>query len=516
MKNLVFSFLLIVTLNVGVAFGQSIVNSVPCKPCSALRELRIPEVSFLKIESFTSDTIPASELTPPVIIGVPFCRVIGRISNNIEFELFLPQQWNGRFLMSGNGGFAGSFQNMLRPYVNGGYAVVSTDTGHKGFSELAADWALNNMEAQLNFGHLAVHRTAVVSKHILRESYCGEPVHSYFIGCSRGGGQALMEAQRYPEDFDGIVAGAPAFSWPATGAKAIKECQTNYPDPKNSSEPIITADNLKLLQEIVLRQCDKIDGLNDNILNEPSKCRIDFTKLPICQGEISGKDCFTKNQLVAIRAIYDPLTVNDKQIYPGFPFGLEAELGGMDLWITGTSPFLKPSVHNYFGQGIFKYLVFNDPNWDYTKYDFQDFFQETKYASSYLDATNIDYTGLKKRKGKMIVFHGWNDPAVSAYSTVQHYEGAMKMDKDLQSYIRLFLLPGVLHCAGGRGPDSIDWVKLIQDWVEKGNAPERVIFSKIVDGKVAMTRPVYPYPKVATYSGKGDANQESSFVLKDK
>jgi feruloyl esterase len=325
-----------------------------------------------------------------------------------------------------------------------------------------------------------------------------------------------MEAQRYPEDFDGIVAGAPAFSWPATGAKAIKECQTNYPNAKNSSEPIITADNLKLLQEIVLRQCDKLDGLNDNILNEPSKCHIDFTKLPICQGEISGKDCFTKNQLVAIRAIYDPLTVNDKLIYPGFPFGLEAEPGGMDLWITGTSPFLKPSAHNYFGQGIFKYLVFNDPNWDYTKYDFENFFQETKYASSYLDATSIDYTGLKNRKGKMIMFHGWNDPAVSAYSTVQHYEGAMKLDKDLQSYIRLFLLPGVLHCAGGRGPDNIDWVKLIQDWVEKGNAPERVIFSKIVDGKVAITRPVYPYPKVATYSGKGDANQEKSFVLKDK
>ncbi|MBS1748680.1 MAG: tannase/feruloyl esterase family alpha/beta hydrolase [Bacteroidetes bacterium] len=436
---------------------------------------------------------------------------MGRIIREIEFELLLPQHWNGRLLMSGGGGFVGSIQNNLIDYVNRGYATVGTNTGHTGEGDQAG-WALNNMERQLNFGRLGVHRTAVVSKAVMHAFYCAEASYAYFIGCSRGGGQAMIEAQFYPEDFNGIVAGAPAFNWPAIGAKFVSECQVNYPDPQNLDKPVITNDNVKLLQELVLKQCDTIDGLKDNIISDPRGCRFDFSTLPVCPGDKAGTDCFTQQQVTAIKAIYNPLIVNGQMVYPGFPYGLEGEPFSWQIWSAGSKEM--PSFHYTLGTEIFKYLIYNNPSWDYSKYDFKHFFEETRYASSYLDATGTDYSDFKKYKGKMILYHGWNDPALSAFATIQHYEDAMKKDKDLQSYIRLFLLPGVLHCGGGLGPDGVDWVKLIEDWTENNKAPERVVLSKTENGKTVMTRPVYPYPKAAVYKGKGNPADEKSFEVR--
>ena len=487
-------------------------NSKPCIPCEQLKELRLPDVKILKAESFTKDTIGSgAPWMPPNIVSVPFCKVSGTISKEIDFELMLPQAWNGRFLMSGGGGYVGSIQNDLINYVNTGYVTVGTNTGHKG-NPLSAEWALNNMERQINFGRLAIHRTAAVSKFIINSFYCVYPAFSYFLGCSRGGGQAMVEAQLYPEDFNGIVAGAPAFNWPAIGAKFIKGCQLNYPDPKNLTKPVITNDNLKLLQKLVLQQCDNIDGLNDKIINDPRTCKFDLSKLPVCLNDKAGPGCFTKQQLAAIKTVYAPVKIEDKEVYPSFPFGLEAEQGSWDAWVAGSAQL--PSLHYLFGTDLFKYLVYNDPSWDFSKYDFKKFFEDTRYASSYLDATQSDYSDFKKVKGKMIMYHGWNDPALSAFATINHYEEAMKKDKDLQSYIRLFLLPGVLHCGGGTGADNVDWVKLIQDWTENDKTPDRVVLSKMENGKTLMTRPVYPYPKVASYNGKGQSTDEKSFGIK--
>lgn len=323
----------------------------------------------------------------------------------------------------------------------------------------------------------------------------------------------MVEAQYYPTDFDGIVAGAPAYSWPATGAKFISVNQKNYPNP-NDLTPVFTSASLKLLQEYVLKQCDNLDGLNDKVITDPRDCKIDLTKLPLCPNNTSGATCFTKEQISVIKAVYEPLVVDQKIVYPGFPVGLEAEVGAWDAWITGTASDQQPSLHFMFGTNMFKYLVFNDPSWDYSKYDFKKYFNETNFAASFLDATQTDYSEFKKSNGKMIMFHGWNDPALSAYSTIDHYEAALKKDKDLSSYIKLFLMPGVLHCGGGTGCDNVDWVALIQAWVEKNQAPERIISSKIVQGKQVATRPLYPYPKVTVYSGSGDANQEKNYKVK--
>jgi feruloyl esterase len=470
-----------------------------CIPCQELMNLQFPEVLITEAQ----DTTDRSS----------YCRVRGTIGREINFELLLPGEWNGRFIMGGGGGFVGAIANAARSTVHDGYATSGTDTGHKG-NGIKADWAFDNMERQLNFGHLAIHRTALVSKAIIARYYGSDPVYSYFMGCSRGGGQAMMEAQRYPEDFDGIIAGAPAFGWPAFAAEFIQNAQAIYPDPENLA-PVITRENLSMLQAAVLDQCDQLDGIKDGILNDPTICDFDLSTLPTCPDDVMAEDCFTAQQLSAIKTVYDGVTIDQRKVYPGFPPGGENETGSWFPWITG--PYQRnmelgfPSLQFGFGTETFKYLIFQDPDWDYSSYDFKDFFEETRYASAYLDATSPDYSGFKKRNGKMIIFHGWNDPALSAYATIEHYEAIRQADPDVQDHIRLFLLPGVLHCGGGPGPDKTDWIGWLRDWVERGRTPDRVVLSKVKEGEVIMTRPVFPYPRKAVYDGKGDPHLESSF-----
>ena len=487
-------------------------SQAPCSPCEKLKDLQLPDVTILSVEAKTSDTVrPSERWLGPVAITKPFCRVQGRISTEINFELYLPQEWNGRFLMSGGGAFVGAIHNGFRGEVNNGYATAGTDTGHSG-SPFTAEWALNNMERQINFARLAVHRTAVVSEAIINSFYCKKASYSYLIGCSRGGSQGLVEAQFYPDDFDGIVAGAPAYSWPAVGAKFINVNQKNYPDPK-ALTPILTNDNLKLLHEYVLKQCDNLDGLTDKVITDPRDCKIDLSKLPLCFNNQPGATCFTKEQLDVIRAVYEPLVIDQKTVYPGYPSGIEAEPGGWDVWISGTTT-QKPSLHYMLSTGVYKYFIFNDSDWDYSKYDFNNYFKETEFVASYLDATQADYSGFKKNNGKLIMYHGWNDPALSAYSTIEHYETALQKDKDVSSYMKLFLLPGVLHCANGTGCDKVDWLSVIRAWVENNKAPDYIVSSKVVEGKTTATRPVHAYPKVTVYSGSGDPSQEKSYKIK--
>jgi feruloyl esterase len=371
------------------------------------------------------------------------------------------------------------------------------------------------MERQVNFGHMGIHRTAEVSKVLIYNYYCSDPEYSYFVGCSRGGGQAMMEAQRYPEDFNGIVAMAPAFSWPATAAEFIQNIQTLYPDPEDLENPVVTMDNLRILQEAVLNACDELDGVKDGILNDPRDCDFELSNLPQCPDDQPGRDCFTQKQVEAIKIIYSGVIVDGKEVYPGFPFGGENEDGGWKNWIVGPTPSLKPlnypSLQYGFGTEMFKYLVFQDPEWDYSTYDYTDFFRNTEYAASYLNATSTDYSGLKNNNGKIILVHGWEDAALSALSTIDHFESVKEADPDADNYMKLYLLPGVLHCVGGPGPFRVDWLKVIKDWVEQGSAPDRIIVTKEEKEEVVMSRPVFPYPRKAIYDSKGDPNLESSF-----
>lgn len=484
----------------GQTHGGAKLHSAPCMPCMELLSLGLPDV---RIDSAT--VVRPAGSAGGLTQGSGHCRVLGVIGKEISFELLLPFQWNNRFVMGGGGGFVGYIMNRAGNSVHDGYATVGTDTGHKGTD---AKWGLNNMERQLNFGHLAIHRTAQTAKVIIARFYGSDPEYSYFLGLSRGGGQAMMEAQRYPEDFDGIVAGAPAFDWVGMSAEFIRNSMAVYPDRGGKPTPVISKDNLRLLQENILQHCDALDGVRDSILNDPRQCDFDITSIPLCAGDVPGPGCLTSAQVKAIKTVYEGVD----NVHPGFPFGGENESTGWFPSIVGPNKGSAPyfSWQDFYGMETFRYLIFNDPEWNYLDYDFGKVYTDTRYASAYLDATQTDYSAFRKRGGKMIIYQGWIDPLISALDIIAHYEKAKEQDPALPEYVRLFMLPGVTH-TGGNGPGKADWFGLIQDWVEKNVAPERVIVSKIENKKVVMTRPVYPYPRAARYDGKGDPNLESSF-----
>lgn len=472
----------------------------PCMPCRDLVKLRFPEVRIDSALWIAGK--PGNE-------GKGHCQVSGVIGTEISFELLLPDTWNKRFVMGGGGGFVGYVMNRARNSVDDGFATVGTDTGHKGID---AKWGLNNMERQLNFGHMAVHRTAETSRAIIYHYYQADPEYSYFIGLSRGGGQAMMEAQRYPEDFDGIVAGAPAFDWTGMAAEFIQNSKAVYPDPSRDTAPLITRDNLILLQSMILRACDALDGVRDSILNDPRECMFDLAQIPRCKGKSADANCLTDAQREAIKTIYNGTGTGESSMHPGFAYGGENEKTGWFPSIVGPNKGAAPyfTWQAFYGMETMRYLVLNDSTWTYANYDLSRLSHDTRFASSYLDATQTDYTAFKTSGGKMIIYQGWIDPLISAMDIIGHYEEALSKDAGLADYIRLYMLPGVTH-TGGNGPGKADWFQLIQDWVEKGIAPGRVVVSKNEKGKTVMSRPVYPYPRSARYKGAGDPNVESSF-----
>ena len=477
--------------------------------CSALAS-----VELIDMRIASSEPVAAGEAAPA------HCRVTGVIETEINFELLLPDDWNGNFMMGGGGGFVGTVQNQARSlYTVGGgplhrgYATVGTDTGHAG-SGIEADWALDHTERQENWGHRAVHLTAEAAKSIIRHYYDQPPEYSYFVGCSRGGGQGMMESQRYPTDFDGIVAGAPAYHWTAFTAGMVQTQQAIYPDGEHSS-PVITSDTLTLLSTAIDAACDTLDGVDDGVLADPRECGFDPATLHRCADDEPGADCVTGQQLAAIKAIYDGPTSNGKPIFAGFPFGGEDDAGGWDNWITGSEATRErgaPTLHHAFGTELYKYFIFSDQEWDYTSYDFSTWKQDTAPFESMLDATDADLSAFDSAGGKMILWTGWSDPALTALGTIDYYERVESGDPNARDYLRSYMLPGVLHCGGGPGPADVDWAEAIRAWVEDDRAPERLLASKQSEaGETVITRPVCPYPQAALYDGTGDPNDESSF-----
>ena len=465
-----------------------------------LRQVQLPEVVLESVKHAGAekpkDGQPAGHL-----------EVKGVIGEHIRFELLLPDEWNGRFVMGGGGGFVGSIQNAARGSVNKGYATVGTDTGHQDERGHMAGWALDNLEAKVNFGYLAVHRTAEVAKALVRSYYGTKAAYSYFVGCSRGGGQAMMEAQRYPGDFDGIVAGAPAFDWTGLSATMITIARALYPNPVNLDTNVLGKEVLQKLQAAILAQCDEQDGLKDGIIQDPPAARFDLSKVPE----------LTDEQRKAIEAIFKGAYNEKGAIYPGFAPVAECIPDQWIAWITGPAPQLLlskdhvPDLTFAFGTQIFKYLIFNQAEWDYSTYDFSNFERDTRLAASYLNATNPNLDALKARNGKLIIWHGWADTALPAQGTVNYYRQVQAHDAHAADYCRLFMVPGCLHCGGGPGAADVDWLAVIVDWVEGRKAPDRIVASKRENGKVAMTRPLYPYPEHAAFKGSGDPNSAESF-----
>jgi hypothetical protein len=481
----------------------------------------VPELPDVAITSVTHETEPA-----------PHCKVAGVIGTETNFELLLPDTWNGKFVMGGGGGFVGSVVNIALLYgpLQSGYATVGTDTGHQGHS-LDASWALNNLERIVSFGHQAVHRTAVTSQALISAYYRRESSRDYFVGCSRGGGQALMEAQRYPEDFDGIVAGAPAYNWTQElGAKATWINQVMYPDPDDLEVAVIGPDEAQLIGNAVLKQCDDLDGLEDGILNNPLQCVFDVSSLACDAGET--RKCLTDQHVAAVKRIYDGVYIEGERIFPGYPVGGELSPLGWNLWLTGGLDLMPPvdefqegavtdsnfpapetpSAHWAFGNGVMKYLIYHDPEWNYADYTFETFESEAAKVAPTLNSTNPDLSAFRERGGKLLIWNGWGDMALSPLGTIDYYERVLEHDPSASEDVRLILMPGVDHCAGGAGPYVVNMLNEIDKWVETGNAPEQMTAYWLNDQmQPDGSRPVCAYPKYLKYNGTGDPRDASSF-----
>jgi hypothetical protein len=510
----------------GMGFGSA---AFAAQSCASLAKLELPATSITRAES-----VPAGTFTPPAGKAIPdlpaFCRVAGVIKpsadSNIQFEVWMPAAgWNGKFQGVGNGGYAGAISyEQLGAVVAHGYATASTDTGHQAGGTDAA-WALKHPEKIADFGYRAVHETAVKAKAIIRAFYGEGPQRSYFSSCSNGGRQALMEAQRYPEDYDGIIAGAPANYWTHLLANAAWDLLALLGD----KDSYIPPKKLPAIEAAALAACDALDGVKDRVVEDPSRCHFDPGVL-LCQGPETDS-CLTSPQLTALKKLYaGGRTSRGAQVFPGYSPGGEAEPGGWAPWITGPAP--EKSLMYAFGTQFFKNMVYDDPAWDYHTFDVD---RDTKAADEkmarLLNATNPDLSRFRARGGKLILYHGWSDAAIAAENTIDYYESVVAKAgaKKAATFVRLFMVPGMQHCGGGPGPNSFgqfsvasgdpdhDIDAALERWVEQGIAPERIIAVKRkndLDPKSAVvrTRPLCAYPLTARYKGSGSTDDAANFV----
>ena len=499
--------------------------------CQDLAALKLAHTSIAKAQTVAAGAFdpPAAEPSPAALDykKLPaFCRVQGVIEpssdSHIEFETWLPVAgWNGRYEGLGNGGFAGSIDfRGLGDAVSYGYAGSSTDTGHKG-SAIDAKWALGHPEKVTDFGYRAIHATAENAKAIISAFYGNAPRHSYFSSCSNGGREALMEAQRYPADYDGILAGAPANYWTHLLSSAAAEVRM-------LGEPAsyIPAAKLPAIEAATLAACDRQDGVSDGVINDPSRCKFAPAELT-CRGpESTG--CLTAPQVASLEKLYaGARDAHGKPIFPGRVPGGETGPGGWGLWITGQAP--GTSLMFAFGTGFFGNMVFEDASWDFHTFQTD---RDTKVADDKLaralNATDPDLKPFRIRGGKLIVYHGWNDPAISPLSSIDYFRSVRaKMGaKEEDGFLRLYLAPGMAHCGGGPGPDSFGQgtvaaadpqhsiSKALENWVESGTAPGPIIATKLKTGSpttVVRTRPLCPYPEVARYAGSGSTDEAANF-----
>ncbi len=449
------------------------------------------------------------------------CDVRGTIWPDAKFAVKLPTDWNHRFQMVGGGGWAGTISlPAMDAAVRLGYATTSTDTGHDAQKEPGASFAypgLNNPHAArkvIDHGYLAVHETALLAKKVIRAYYGSDSRYSYWTGCSTGGRQGLMEAQRYPEDFDGYVIGAPVLFLSGLQMKAIWNQLAVGTGPG-----MIKAEKLRTLADAVYKKCGSLDGIADGLIENPLKCNFDpASDLPKCPGENDGPDCFTGPQIASLKKVYDGVRNSQgKVLFPGMPPGAEAFApgpGGGEPR-SGWDGAITSSFN--LADSFMKFMAFDPapgPNWDYHTFNFDTDPQRMAAVGSRIDATIPDLTAVKMRGGKIVHYHGWADPGVTARMSVDYYEAAMKTmgEKETRDFYRFFPVPGMFHCRGGPGCGNADWLAAVVDWVEKGTAPTMIVGAHVESGKTLRTRPICAYPETARYKGSGSIDSAENFV----
>jgi len=435
-----------------------------------------------------------------------FCRVAATLTptrdSDIKIEVWMPASgWNGKYQAVGNGAFSGSIAYpAMMTALTRGYATSSTDTGHTGNN---ARFAPGHPEKVVDFGWRAIHEMTIASKKIIEAQYENAPTRSYFNGCSAGGRQALKEAQRFPADYDGIVAGAPGLDWTGRAAQAVrvmKVLDTN--DAARLAPP-----QTQLLHRAVVDACDAVDGVTDGLIADPSRCTFDPAVLQ-CKGAGDGA-CLSPPQVETARLIYSAM-VNPKTKREITGLARGSELG----WTpTGWTASARAT-----GVDQFRFLVFNDPEWDAQRFGGESDIARAEDADAgAINALDPNLQPFLDRGGKLIQYHGWSDPQISPFNSTQYYarvRQAIGGRTNVENSYRLFMAPGMGHCSGGEGPNAFDMVAALEQWVEHGHAPDRIIASHSVNGSVNRTRPLCPFPQIAVYNGSGSVDEASSFACK--
>ena len=502
----------------GVLSAMALAAALPSAPviaagsCDKLASLALPNVSITAASdvaagAFKPTSDGGSDEPPPNVrafTALPaFCRVAATLKpssdSDIKIEVWMPvANWNGKFQAVGNGAFTGSVNYpQMAPALARGYATSSTDTGHAGNT---GSFALGHPEKAVDFGWRAVHEMTVTAKAIIAAYYDSAPRLSYWNGCSAGGRQGLKEAQRFPADYDGIIAGSPGHDWTGRAAQAVRGAQL-LADPGARLTPA----KAQLLHKAVVDSCDAIDGVKDGLLADPSKCTFDPGVLQ-CKGSDEA-GCLTAAQVNTARTLYSPLSSSgSKRETAGLQRG--SELGWTDLGWTASARAT--------GLDQFRYFVFKNASWTVDRFNPQtDLAKADEADDGLLNALDPNLRPFIDRGGKLIQYHGWSDPQISPANSVQYYQSVMKsLGARVPDSYRLFVAPGMGHCRGGEGPNVFDAVAALEQWVEQKKAPEHIVASHVTSGAVDRTRPLCPYPQIARYSGSGSIDDAANFSCK--
>jgi len=485
--------------------------------CENLRMLSLPNVTITGATTVAAGPFQAPGTPPPPPVVLPaHCRVAAVLTpsadSHIEIEIWMPaENWNGKFEAVGNGGWAGVItygsgapqaipRNMASALIEG-YATASTDTGHVNDGS-EGRFAVGHPEKLVDFAYRAVHEMTVTSKAVMNAFYGNVPRLSYWNGCSTGGRQALMEAQRFPEDFDGIIAGAPANYWTHLMASPLAAAQATHEGEAGN----VPVDKLRLLHDAVVRACDGHDGVRDGLLQDPGRCSFDVKQLACKDADSSS--CLTTAQVQAAQKMYEGAknSRTKEQVFPGMAFG--SELG----WdpVRGLQPL--PIANSYF-----KDVIYQDSGWDYRRFNVDEDVAKADAAhAALLNATDPDLRPFFARGGKLIQYHGWNDQQISPYNSINYYksvEAKLGRDEVNKSY-RLFMAPGMMHCGGGDGPNQFNPMRALERWREQNVAPNELVAAHVANGVVDSTRPLCVYPQVAVYSGHRSTTEAANFSCK--
>lgn len=490
-----------------VAFLLNCFPAAAAGNCGQLASLTTPSV-----EITTADLIETGVFTPPkgkAFADLPaFCRVAAVLhpssDSSIRIELWMPEtNWNGRLEGTGNGGFAGNLgYGALAAGVKRGYAVVNTDMGMATEPGQNAAVFTGRPERWKDWGYRSTHEMTVEAKRLVEAFYRHPSAHNYFVGCSTGGEQAWMEAQRYPDDYDGIVGGAPANN--RTGVH--ESILWNFITTEQTAQDHIPPAKLRPLAKAVMNACDRLDGVLDGLISDPQKCSFDPASVE-CHGP-DNDDCLTPQQVAVVRRLYtgpvNPRT--GQQIYPGMPKGSELGWDHLGPGADGQPPYAP----------IFMWVF--GPSWNWRSFDFDRSVTAVyqKLAAD-VNATDPNLDAFRKRGHKLLIYHGWSDWLVVPGESINfrkavsaHYPG-----QDVNSFYRLFMVPGMTHCSGGVGPDHFDALSSMVDWVEKDRPPDKIIASQFSpnqdSGPPLRTRPLCPYPQVAQFRGSGSIDDAANF-----